>query len=219
MAYRETITTGVTHHARHKKQSGGHGEFADIHVEIRPEARGAGFTFAERITGGVVPRQYIPAVEKGVQGALDRGPLGFPVVDLSVTLFDGSAHSVDSSDFAFQKAGAKAMAEALPGCGPVLLEPVQKVTISVPSDFTPRAQRIVTGRRSQILGFDTKPGWRGWDEVSALMPESETADLIIDLRSQTQGAGFFEADFDHMQPLSGREAEQVVAARAQALKG
>jgi elongation factor G len=215
VSYRETISRGTTHHCRHKKQSGGHGEFADIHVEIAPRPRGEGFTFSDRITGGVVPKQYIPAVQKGVETALDRGPLGFPVVDVAVTLTDGSAHSVDSSDFAFQKAGARAMAEALPNCGPVLLEPVQELVISVPSDFTPRAQRIVTARRGQLLGFDAKAGWKGWDEVTALIPEAECAGLITELRSQTLGVGFFTSGFHHLEQITGREAEQAIAARAE----
>ncbi|MCB6177431.1 elongation factor G [Rhodobacter sp. Har01] len=219
VSYRETISKSATFHSRHKKQSGGHGEFADIHVEIAPRGRGEGFQFSDKITGGVVPKQYIPAVQKGVETALDRGPLGFPVVDVGVVLTDGSYHTVDSSDFAFQKAGAKAMQEAMPTCGPVLLEPVMEVIISVPSDFTPRAQRIVTARRGQLLGFDTKTGWKGWDEVSALIPEGELDGLITELRSQTLGVGFYTAGFDHLELLAGREADQVIAARAEALKG
>lgn len=219
VSYCETITRSATHHSRHKKQSGGHGEFADIHVEISPRARGEGFHFSDRITGGVVPKQYIPAVQKGVETALARGPLGFPVVDVGVVLTDGSYHNVDSSDFAFQKAGAKAMTEALPDCGPVLLEPVMEVVVSVPSEFTPRAQRIVTSRRGQLLGFDTKAGWKAWDEVQALIPAGELDGMITELRSQTLGVGFYTAGFDHLDPMSGREADQVIAARAAALKG
>ena len=188
-------------------------------MEITPRGRGDGFAFSDRITGGVVPKQYIPAVQKGVETALARGPLGFSVVDVGVVLTDGGYHNVDSSDFAFQKAGAKAMAEALPGCGPVLLELVMEVILSVPSEFTPKAQRIVTSRRGQLLGFDAKAGWKGWDEVSALMPEAEMEGLITELRSQTLGVGFYTAGFHHLEQLSGREAEQAVAARAAALKG
>ena len=219
VAFRETITRPAAQHSRHKKQSGGHGEFADVHLEIWPQPRGAGFSFEDRISGGAVPRQYIPAVEKGVQAALARGPLGFPVVDVAVALTDGSFHSVDSSDMAFQKAAAKAMAEALPGCGPVLLEPILRVTISAPSEFTPRVQRIVTGRRGQLLGFDAKPGWPGWDEVMALMPEAETVDLIVDLRSQSLGVGTFATAFDSLQEISGKEAERILAERRATLAG
>jgi elongation factor G len=212
----ETITKPTTIHTRHKKQSGGHGEFADIHLDITPRARGEGFAFSDRITGGVVPKQYIPAVQKGIETALTRGPLGFPVVDLAVVLTDGSYHNVDSSDFAFQKAGAKAMAEALPQCAPVLLEPILHVTLSIPSDFTPKAQRIVTSRRGQLLGFDSKAGWKGWDEVSALIPGAEMDGLITELRSQTLGVGSYTAAFHHLDPLTGREADQAIAARAAA---
>ncbi|EYD78201.1 Translation elongation factor G-related protein [Rubellimicrobium mesophilum DSM 19309] len=119
---------------------------------------------------------------------------------------------------AFQKAAQKAMSELMPSCGPVLLEPILRVAISVPSEFTPRVQRIVTGRRGQLLGFDSKPGWRGWDEVQALMPAGEIGDMIVDLRSQSLGLGWFTQEFDHLQEVMGRASEQVVAARAEALK-
>ncbi|MEO8242012.1 MAG: elongation factor G [bacterium] len=212
--YRETISQATTRHSRHKKQSGGHGEFADVHLEIKPLPRGSGFQFEDRITGGVVPKQYIPAVETGVRTALGRGPLGYPVVDLAVTLTDGTFHSVDSSDMAFQKAAAKAMAEALPLCMPVLLEPVMKVTVSAPAEFTPKMQRIITTRRSQILGFDTKPGWQGWDEVVALIPQAELGNLAVELRSQSLGTGSYVCSFDHLREMQARDAERVVAEAA-----
>jgi elongation factor G len=216
--YRETIQRAATQHSRHKKQSGGHGEFADVHLEIKPLPRGTGFQFEDRITGGVVPKQYIPAVETGVRAALGRGPLGFPVVDLAVTLTDGTFHAVDSSDMAFQKAAGKAMAEALPLCEPVLLEPVMRVTVSAPSEFTPKVQRIVSSRRSQILGFDAKPGWQGWDEVVALMPQGELGNLVVELRSQSLGTGSYVCDFDHLREVKGKEADRVVTKRAEAAK-
>ncbi|WP_420022870.1 elongation factor G [Cereibacter azotoformans] len=211
--YRETITRATSIHARHKKQSGGHGEFADIHLEIRPQPRGEGFAFDDRITGGVVPKNYIPAVEKGVQSYLGKGPLGHQVVDVAVTLTDGSYHTVDSSDMAFQKAALKGMTEAMPSCGPVLLEPILAVAISVPSEFTPRVQRIVTGRRGQLLGFDAKSGWPGWDEVQALIPQGEMDGLIVEIRSQSLGVGTYACRFDHLQELHGREAERALAAQ------
>lgn len=214
VGYRETISRPGVQAARHRKQSGGHGEFADVTLEIAPLPRGTGFRFDDRITGGVVPKPYVAAVEKGVRGWLERGPLGFPVVDLAVTLTDGGHHPVDSSDMAFQKAAARAMTEAMPDCGPVLLEPVLRVAIGVPQDFTPRMQRIVTGRRGQLLGFDLRPGWPGWDEVQALIPEAETADLIVEIRAQSLGAGDFTAAFDHLQDVPAREAERIAARRA-----
>ncbi len=216
--YKETIRKTVSQHARHKKQSGGHGQFGDVHLDIKPLPRGSGFNFEQKISGGVVPRQYIPAVEHGVKDYLSRGPLGFHVVDLSVTLTDGQHHAVDSSDMAFRAAGQLAMREGMPKCNPVLLEPIFQATISVPNQFTSRLQRLVSGRRGQILGFDAKDGWKGWDEVSVQMPQSEMHDLINELRSITQGVGTFDWKFDHLQELAGKEADQVVAARAEALK-
>lgn len=216
IAYRETIRKPVAKHARHKKQSGGHGEFADVHVEIKPLGRGEGFQFADTIHGGAVPKQYIPAVEIGIKESLGQGPLGFPVVDVSVTLTDGQFHSVDSSEMAFRKAGSMAMRESLPEAGPVLLEPINSVTISVPNTYTPKIQRIISSRRGQILGFDAKPDWQGWDEVTCHMPASEMRDLIVELRSATQGAGTFETQFDHLQELTGRDADKVVESRSQA---
>ncbi|HRW59140.1 MAG TPA: elongation factor G [Defluviicoccus sp.] len=217
--YKETIRGAVTQHARHKKQSGGHGEFGDVHLEIKPVARGEGFQFTDRITGGVVPKQYIPAVETGVREFLSRGPLGFPVVDVSVTLTDGQYHTVDSSDMAFRKAAQAAMREGMPKCSPVLLEPIFNVKISVPSEFTSRIQRIASGRRGQILGFEPRADWPGWDEVAVLLPQAEMHGLIIELRSATLGVGTFEWAFDHLQELSGKLADDIVAARAQAMAG
>ncbi len=212
-AYRETIRKPTKHHTRFKRQTGGHGQFADIHVEVRPQARGEGFSFASSIVGGAVPKQFIPAVEHGVREALQRGPLGFPVVDVAVNLVDGQYHSVDSSDQAFKTAGRIAMTEALPDCDAVLLEPIEQVAISVPQSFTNKVHSLIAGRRGQILGFEAKPGWDGWDEVKAFMPGSEIADLIIELRSLTLGVGFFTHAFDHLQELSGKEAERVVQRR------
>lgn len=211
--YKETIRKGVSQHSRHKKQSGGHGEFGDVHVDIKPLPRGSGFVFDETITGGAVPKQYIPAVETGVREYLVRGPLGFPVVDIAVTLTDGQFHAVDSSEMAFKKAAGQAMREGMPSCNPVLLEPVFHVDISVPSDFTSKIQRLVSGRRGHILGFDAKAGWPGWDLVSVEMPQAEMHDLIVELRSLTLGVGTFEWRFDHLQELSGKSADQVVHQR------
>ena len=214
--YKETIRRPVKQHARHKKQSGGHGEFSDVHIEIKPLPRGGGFQFDEVIHGGSVPRNYIPAVEAGVKEYLTEGPLGFPVVDLSVTLFDGQHHAVDSSDMAFRRAGILAMKDGLPQCAPILLEPICKVTLSVPNEFTANAQGVITKRRGQILGFMAKEGWVNWDEVEAYMPQSELHDLIIELRSLSHGIGTFEWQSDHLAELTGREATNVVEARKEA---
>jgi elongation factor G len=213
VGYRETIRKPISIRGRHKKQSGGHGAFGDVVVEIKPLPRSAGFKFEDKITGGVVPRNYIPAVEEGVIDALKHGPLGFPVVDLSVALVDGSYHTVDSSDMAFRTAGRIALVEGLPQCQPVLLEPIHLVEIVCPSDATAKMNAILSGRRGHILGFDTREGWDGWDCVRAQMPESEIGDLIIEVRSGTAGVGSFTFKFDHMAELTGRTADQIVAAR------
>jgi elongation factor G len=213
VGYRETIRKPVTQRGRHKKQSGGHGQFGDVVLEIKPLPRGSGFKFDDRITGGVVPRNYIPAVEEGVIDALKHGPLGFPVVDLSVALIDGSYHTVDSSDQAFRTAGRIGIVEGLPQCHPVLLEPIHEVEIVCPSEATAKMNAILSGRRGQILGFDTREGWSGWDTVRAQMPEAEIGDLIIEVRSATAGVGSFIFKFDHMAELTGRTADQIIAAR------
>jgi len=214
-AYKETIRRATKQHSRFKRQTGGHGQFGDVHVEITPLPRGKGFEFVDKIVGGSVPRQYIPAVEAGAREYLRRGPLGFPVVDVSVTLYDGQYHSVDSSDMAFKTAGRLAMSEGMPNCDPVLLEPIYEVTISVPSEFTNKVHGLISGRRGQILGFDAKPGWSGWDEVKCNMPQAELQDLIIELRSLTFGVGSFDMRFDHLQELQGRLAEKVIHGRAE----
>ena len=213
VGYRETIRKPITQRGRHKKQSGGHGQFGDVMLEIKPLPRGSGFKFDDRITGGVVPRNYIPAVEEGVIDGLKHGPLGFPVVDLSVALIDGSYHTVDSSDQAFRTAGRIGIVEALPQCQPVLLEPIHEVEIVCPSEATAKMNAILSGRRGQILGFDTREGWNGWDTVRAQMPEAEIGDLIIEVRSGTAGVGSFTFKFDHMAELTGRTADQIIAAR------
>jgi elongation factor G len=213
VGYRETIRKPIQQRGRHKKQSGGHGQFGDVVLDIKPLPRGEGFSFAEKITGGVVPRNYIPSVEEGVIDGLKEGPLGFPVVDISVTLVDGSYHTVDSSDQAFRTAGRIGVVEALPHCQPVLLEPIHMVEIVCPTDATARMNAILSSRRGQILGFDTRDGWPGWDCVRALMPESEIGDLIVEIRSGTAGVGTFSFKFDHMAELTGRTADQIVAAR------
>jgi elongation factor G len=207
--YRETIKRPVSQRGRHKKQTGGHGQFGDVVIEIRPLARGEGFRFEDKITGGVVPRQWIPAVEQGVREAMERGPLGFAVVDVAVTLTDGSYHSVDSSEMAFRQAGRLAMNEALQQAGPILLEPIEKLTIYAPNATTSKINSAISSRRGQILGFDSRPGWSGWDRIEVYLPHHERQDFILELRSLTQGLGTFEAAFDHMVELTGRKADEV----------
>jgi elongation factor G len=213
--YKETIRRGTEQHSRFKRQSGGHGQFADCTIDVKPLPRGSGFTFTDKVVGGAIPRNYIPAVEEGVVEALQHGPLGFPVVDVAVSLLTGQFHAVDSSDMAFKTAGRQAIQEALPKCEPFLLEPIDGVDVSVPNAFTARVQRLVSGRRGQLLGYDAKEDWPGWDVVKAYLPHSELHDLIVELRSLTLGVGSFAHRFDHMQELTGRTAEKVIASRAQ----
>jgi elongation factor G len=212
IGYQETIRKPITQRGRHKKQSGGHGQFGDVVLEVKPLPRGGGFEFHERVVGGAVPRNYIGAVEEGVIDGMTRGPLGFPVIDVQVTLTDGSYHSVDSSDLAFRTAARIGVGEALPQCQPVLLEPIHMVEIVCPTDATAKINAILSGRRGQILGFDTREGWPGWDCVRAMMPEAEIGELIVELRSATAGSGSFTRQFDHMAEVTGRAADQIIAA-------
>ena len=212
IGYQETIRKPITQRGRHKKQSGGHGQFGDVVLEIKPMPRGAGFAFHEKVVGGAVPKNYIGAVEEGVVDGLLRGPLGFAVIDVQVTLTDGSYHSVDSSDLAFRTAARIGVSDALPQCQPVLLEPIYVVEIVCPIDATAKINAILSGRRGHILGFDTREGWPGWDRVRAMMPEAEIGELIVELRSATAGAGSFTRTFDRMAEVSGRAAEHIIAA-------
>lgn len=209
--YKETIRKPAPSvHGRYKRQSGGHGQFGDVYLEIKPLNRGEGFNFSEAIVGGVVPRQYIPGVEMGVREYLTHGPLGFPVVDVAVTLKDGSYHSVDSSEQAFKQAARLAMQDGMPKCDPQLLEPIVAIVISIPSAYTSSALKLVSGHRGQILGYDNKPNWRGWDEVQAQIPQAEMHNLIVELRSLTMGVGSFTWQFDHLQEVPEKVMERVL---------
>ncbi len=210
--YKETIRKSSTSHGRYKHQSGGHGQFGDVYLDIKPRPRGEGVSFQETIVGGVVPKQYIPGVETGVREYLTHGPLGFPVVDVSVTLTNGSYHSVDSSEQAFKQAARLAMQEGMSKCEPTLLEPIAQIEISIPSDYTSKALRLISGRRGQVLGYDVKQDWHGWDQVLAYLPQAEMHDLIVELRSLTMGVGFFHWEFHHLQEVPDKLAEKVLIA-------
>ncbi len=217
VGYRETIRGQAGARGRHRKQSGGHGQYGDVVIEVAPLPRGEGIQFADKITGGVVPRQYIGSVEAGMRDFCEKGPLGFPIVDVAVTLTDGTYHTVDSSDMAFRQAARLAMNEAMPQAKPVLLEPILSVDVVIPSEAMSRASALISARRGQILGYDTRAGWRGWDQIKALVPEAEMTGLIVELRSATSGVGSFSARFDHLAELAGKSAEAVVSAQALAL--
>lgn len=198
VGFQETFRGAAAAHGRHKKQSGGHGQFGDVKIEVRPLERGAGFVFEDRIVGGAVPRQYIPSVEAGCRAWAEQGPLGYPVVDFAVALVDGGFHTVDSSDAAFQAAARIAMNEAAASVGTVLLEPVLAVTVTAPASATAAVTQLVTGRRGQILGYDARPGWDGWIALEALTPEAEMDAFIVPLRSATAGVGSYAARFEKM---------------------
>ena len=213
-SYRETITRKADVHFRHKKQSGGAGQFADVKLTVEPAPRGDGFEFTESIHGGAVPRNYIPAVNHGAEDAMAKGPLGFPVIDVHVNLHDGLHHSVDSSDLAFRIAGRGAVTKGLAEAQPVLLEPIYEVRFQAPSVFTGALNPMISSQRGQILGFDRDDSAEGWDEVRALMPGAALEELINHLRSATQGVGRYSAEFANYQELYGREADEIVALRA-----
>ena len=209
-AWRETVAGRHEVAFRHKKQTGGAGQFADVKLTVAAAPRGSGFSFTEVVKGGAVPRNYIPAVEAGVREALGKGPLGFPVVDIAVTLTDGLHHPVDSSDMAFRIAGRRAVAEGLKAAGPVLLQPVFRVAIHAPSVFTGALGPIVSAHHGQVQGFDADPEAKGWDLFQALVPGAALPGLANDIRAATQGVGRHEAAFDHYEELHGKAADRVV---------
>ena len=218
--YKETISKTVAAvHGRYKHQSGGHGQFGDVFLDIKPLARGKGFNFDETIVGGVVPKQYIPGVEMGVREFLTHGPLGFPMVDVAVTLTNGSYHSVDSSEQAFKQAARLAMQTGVPQAKPTLLEPILRVRVTTPREFTSKVLQLLSGRRGQILGYEGKDDWQNWDHVSAYLPQAEMQNFIIELRSLTLGVGFFHWEHDHFQEVPDKLAERVLMRNGNGSKG
>ncbi|MFB2738558.1 elongation factor G [Umezakia ovalisporum] len=218
--YKETIRKTVAAvHGRYKHQSGGHGQFGDVFLDIQPLPRGEGFNFHETIVGGVVPKQYIPGVEMGVREFLTHGPLGFPIVDLAVTLTNGSYHSVDSSEQAFKQAARLAMQTGVSQAQPTLLEPILRVRITTPSEFTSKVLQLLSGRRGQILGYEGKQDWQNWDNVSGYLPQAEMQNFIVDLRSLTLGIGFFQWEYDHLQEVPDKIAERVLLSNGHGSNG
>jgi len=193
--YRETIKKKVEQHYRHKKQSGGRGQFADVHIKLEPLPRGSGYEFVDAIVGGVVPRQYIPAVDKGVHESMRKGWLGgFPVQDFRVTLYDGQYHSVDSSEMAFKIAGSMAFKKASEAANPVLLEPVMIMEITVPDDCVGDVIGDMNSRRGRVLGVDPQ----GANQVVRVqVPMAEVLKYAPELRSMTSDRGLFTMEFDH----------------------
>lgn len=209
--YKETIRRSTKNiHGRYKHQTGGHGQFGDVYLDIAPLERGSGFQFSETIVGGVVPKQYIPGVEQGVRDFLNQGPLGFPMVDVAVTLTNGSYHSVDSSEQAFRQAARLAMQAGIPQCEPQLLEPIMAVQVWMPQAFTAKVMQALTGRRGQVLGYSSKEGWPGWEQIEAYLPQAEMHDFVVELRSLTMGTGGFHWQFDHLQEVPEKLAATIV---------
>ncbi|MDV2996186.1 MAG: Elongation factor G [Chroococcidiopsis sp. SAG 2025] len=210
--YKETIRKpAASVHGRYKHQSGGHGQFGDVYLDIKPLGRGEGFNFSEKIVGGVVPKQYIPGVEVGVREFLVHGPLGFPVVDVAVTLTNGSYHTVDSSEQAFKQAARLAMQTGMTQCEPTLLEPIASIEVNTPSEFTSKVMQLVSGRRGQILGYEGRSDWSGWDKLIAYLPQAEMQNFIVELRSLTLGVGSFQWQYHHLQEVPDKLAERVLA--------
>ena len=198
---RETIRKSIEKHHRHRKQSGGAGQFADVLIEVKPRASGTGFEFTEEVKGGAVPRNYIPSVEAGARDALASGPAGHEVVDIAVTLMDGKAHSVDSSDFAFRTAGQNAVREALADAGTTVLQPILSVQIHVPSVFAGGLVQLVSGLKGQVQGFEAHPSALGWDVFRALLPTASLEELSRALGGATRGTAWFTTELDHYEEL------------------
>jgi len=212
VSLRETFAVPSTGHGRHVKQSGGHGQFAVCDIEVEPLPNGTGFEFVDKVVGGAVPRQFIPSVEKGVRAQLDRGLLaGYPVVDLRVTLLDGKAHSVDSSDMAFQTAGALALRDAAAKIQIALLEPVDSVDITVSDEFTGGVLSDLSGRRGRVLG--TEPDSLGRTLIHAEVPETELGRYPVELRSLSHGTGLFTRHYLRHDPMPSQLAAKVVEAQ------
>lgn len=202
--YQESITAGTEVHARYKHQTGGHGQFGDVWLRFQPQDRGHGVTFEVKIVGGVVPRQFFGAVEKGVRETLLHGNVGgYPVTDLHIVLFDGAYHDVDSSEQAFKTAAGMGVRDALPKCNPVVLEPIVHVAVTVPSNYTSSVMQQLTGKRGQILGMNPADK-SGYDTVEAYVPQVELARYITELRTATQGLGTYSWRHERFDPVPGK---------------
>jgi elongation factor G len=215
--YKETITTSTRAEYKHKKQTGGHGQYGHVLLELEPLPRGGGFEFAKKIVGGAIPQNYIPSVEKGVNEAKQEGVLaGYPVVDVKVSLYDGSFHAVDSSDIAFKIAGAQALKKGLSQGQPVLVEPIMKLTITVPETYTGDITSDLNTKRGRVLGMN--PG-NGINVIEAQAPYAELLRYALNLRSLTQGRGSFVMEFDHYEEVPPHVSQKIIADGKKAGKG
>jgi elongation factor G len=211
VAYKETVRGKAEVQGKYKKQTGGHGQYGDVHLRIAPNERGQGYKFVDSIVGGVVPKQYIPAGDKGAQEALLKGVIsGHPVVDIIVELFFGSYHPVDSSELAFKIAASMAIQKGVREANPCILEPIMEITVTVPEDFMGDITGDLNSRRGRILGMEAMGG--GLQCIRALVPESEILRYATDLRSMTAGRGTFDLKFSHYDEVPEFVAKDIIAA-------
>ena len=209
--YRETITRPSEGHHRHKKQTGGAGQFGEVYLRIEPLQRGAGFEFSNDVVGGAIPSGFIPAVEKGIRQVLDEGAIaGFPLQDIRVSVYDGKHHAVDSKEVAFVAAGKKAFIKAVQEARPIVLEPIVRVAISTPSEGIGDVSSDLATRRARINGQDMLPGGRA--EISALVPLAEMQDFLSRLKALTGGEGTYTMDLSHYDPVPARQQQDLVSA-------
>jgi elongation factor G len=208
--YTESITRNAADYYRHKKQTGGAGQFAEVHMEIRPLERGGGFEFdTSRVFGGAISNSFFPSIEKGVRSAMDAGPVaGYPVVDVRCEVYDGKMHPVDSKYVAFQIAGREVFKKIFREAGPVLLEPIMEVKISVPEEYTGDIMSDLNTRRGRVLGMEQV---KGKGVITAQVPLAEMQRYAIDLRSMTQGRGLYTMKLSHYEPAPHNVAEAVIA--------
>ncbi|MGD8718641.1 MAG: elongation factor G [Candidatus Zixiibacteriota bacterium] len=210
VAYRETIRKSAKAQGRYKKQTGGRGQFGDVHIQLDPLERGSGFEFVNKIFGGAIPGKFVPSVEKGVVEAMSGGVIaGYPVVDMQCTLYDGSFHTVDSSDLAFKIAGSLGFKKAFEAAGPVILEPIVEITVTVPADFMGAVTGDLSGKRGRVMGMEPAGIFQ---EVKALVPQAEIFRFASDLRSMTGGKGSFVVKFSHYEEAPSDVAQRVIEA-------
>jgi elongation factor G len=209
--YKETVTTAAKAEYKHKKQTGGHGQYGHVRLEVEPLPRGSGTEFADRVVGGAIPRNYIPAVEKGVNEAMQEGVLaGYPVVDVKATVYDGSFHPVDSSDICFKIAGAQALKKGLAQAQPILLEPIMNIKVTVPEQFTGDIIGDLNTKRARVLGMNPQDGF---NVIEAQVPQAEVLRYAIDLKSITQGRGTFKVEFSHYEQIPPQVTQKIITQR------